>query len=140
MLIVTAKVPRRKLALGVAAAALLCCCVVAVTAVILSAGGMAVTASAEVRGIRDNDDRVAYLNELGWTVSAEPIATEELLIPDEFDDTYSDYLNIFIFIAVSLCNKKNLIVLILGKGDALFFQYPYVVAVVSACHMTYYHY
>ena len=45
-----------------------------------------------VRGIRDNDDRVAYLNELGWTVSAEPIATEELLIPDHFDDTYSDYL------------------------------------------------
>ena len=37
-------------------------------------------------------------------------------------DTYSDYLNIFIFIAVSLCNKKNLIVLILGKGDALFFS------------------
>ena len=88
MFIVTARVPKKKLLAG--GAALLCCCVVAVTAVILSAGGMAVTASAEVRGIRDNDDRVAYLNELGWTVSAEPIATEELLIPDEFDDTESD--------------------------------------------------
>ena len=113
MFIVTARVPKKKLLAG--GAALLCCCVVAVTAVILSAGGMAVTASAEVRGIRDNDDRVAYLNELGWTVSAEPIATEELLIPDEFDDTYSDYLNIFIFITVPLCYKINFIVFILGK-------------------------
>ena len=90
MFIVTARVPKKKLLAG--GVALLCCCVVAATAVILSAGGVAVAASAEVRGIRDNDDRVAYLNELGWTVSAEPIATEELLIPDHFDDTYSDYL------------------------------------------------
>ena len=85
MFIVTARVPKKKLLAG--GVALLCCCVVAATA-----GGVAVAASAEVRGIRDNDDRVAYLNELGWTVSAEPIATEELLIPDHFDDTYSDYL------------------------------------------------
>ena len=84
MFIVTARVPKKKLLAG--GVALLCCCVVAATAVILSAGGVAVAASAEVRGIRDNDDRVAYLNELGWTVSAEPIATEELLIPDHFDE------------------------------------------------------
>ena len=67
MFIVTARVPKKKLLAG--GVALLCCCVVAATAVILSAGGVAVAASAEVRGIRDNDDRVAYLNELGWTVS-----------------------------------------------------------------------
>ena len=90
MFIVTARLPKRRLLAG--GAALLCCCVVAAAAVILSAGGRAVTASAEVRGIRDNDDRVAYLTQLGWTVSPEPIATEELLIPDHFDDTYADYL------------------------------------------------
>ena len=90
MFIVTARVPKKKLLAG--GAALLCCCVVAVSAVLLSAGGRAVTASAEVKGVRDNDDRVTYLTQLGWTVSAQPIATEELLIPDHFDETYADYL------------------------------------------------
>lgn len=90
MFIVTARVPKKKLLAG--CAALLCCCVVVVTAVALSAGGTAVAASAEVKGIRDNDDRVAYLTQLGWTVSSQPIATEELLIPDKFDESYADYL------------------------------------------------
>lgn len=90
MFIVTARLPKKKLLAG--CAALLCCCVVVVTAVVLSVGGQAVSASAEVKGIRDNDDRVAYLTNLGWTVSSQPIATEELLIPDQFDDTYAEYL------------------------------------------------
>lgn len=90
MFIVTARLPKKKLLAG--CAALLCCCVVVVTAVVLSAGGQAVSASAEVKGIRNNDDRVAYLTNLGWTVSSQPIATEELLIPDQFDDTYAEYL------------------------------------------------
>jgi hypothetical protein len=59
---------------------------------VLSAAGQAVSASAEVKGIRDNDDRLSYLTGLGWTVSGEPIATEELLVPDTFDESYADYL------------------------------------------------
>lgn len=91
MFIVTARVPKKKLLAG--GVALLCCCVVAATAVILSAGGVAVAASAEVRGIRDNDDRVAYLNELGWTVSAEPIACGGTAYPRSTSTIpYSDYL------------------------------------------------
>jgi len=90
MFIVTARLPKKKLLAG--CAALLCCCVVVVTAVALSAGGSAVAASAEVKGVRDNDDRVSYLSQLGWTVSSQPIATEELLIPDKFDETYAGYL------------------------------------------------
>jgi len=90
MFIVTARLPKKKLLAG--CAALLCCCVVVATAVVLSASGSAVSASAEVKGVRDNDDRVAYLTQLGWTVSSQPIATEELLIPDKFDDSYADYL------------------------------------------------
>jgi len=90
MFIVTARLPKKKLLAG--CAALLCCCVVVATAIVLSAGGTAVAASAEVKGIRDNDDRVAYLTQLGWTVSSQAIATEELLIPDKFDETYADYL------------------------------------------------
>lgn len=45
-------------------------------------------------GIRTNDDRVAYLQSYGWQVVAKPAGVEELLFPEEFDETYSDYLTI----------------------------------------------
>jgi hypothetical protein len=90
MFIYTARIPKRRLAAG--CVTLLCCCAVVVTALILSAAGKAVSASGEVKGLRDNDDRLSYLTGLGWTVSEEPIATEELLVPDSFDESYGDYL------------------------------------------------
>lgn len=90
MFIVTARLPKKRLLAG--GITLLCCCVVAAAAVLLSVSGAAVSASAEVKGVRDNDDRVAYLTGLGWTVSGQPIATEELLIPDTFDENYASYL------------------------------------------------
>lgn len=90
MFIYTARLPKKKLLAG--GVTLLCCCAVIATAVVLSLGNRIVSASAEVKGIRDNDDRVIYLEELGWTVSPEPIATEEMLVPDQFDESYADYL------------------------------------------------
>lgn len=90
MFIVTARIPKRRLIAGAVTA--LCCCAAVAAALILTLGSRAVTASAEVKHIRNNDDRVAYLSGLGWQVSAEPIATEELLIPKTFDDSYADYL------------------------------------------------
>ena len=80
MLIMTAKLPRRKLAFSVAAAALVCCAALA-----LNLGGgafQAASASASglpsPKGVKSNEDRVAY--------------TEELLIPEEMDESYDDYL------------------------------------------------
>lgn len=90
MFIVTAKVPRRRLLAG--AVTVLCCCVVIATALILTLGGQAVPTSAEASGVRSNEDRIAYLNGLGWQVSANPVITEELLIPETFDESYDDYL------------------------------------------------
>lgn len=90
MFIVTARVPRRKLLAG--AVTVLCCCVVVATALVLTLGGKSVTTSAEASGIRSNEDRIAWLNELGWQVSANPVITEELLIPETFDESYDDYL------------------------------------------------
>ncbi len=87
---IVARLPKRKLLAG--CVTLLCCLAVVVTAVALTANEAAVAASAEVKGIRDNDDRVSFLTGLGWNVSSQPIATEELLIPDEFDESYADYL------------------------------------------------
>lgn len=90
MLIVTAKMPKRKLSLGVAAAALLCCCVIALNF------GQVWEASASAlpspKGVKSNQDRVDYLSAYGWQVSGEPVATQELLIPEEMDDSYTEYL------------------------------------------------
>ena len=92
MIIVTAHIPKKKLLAGGITA--LCCCAAVVIALILTLSGQAVTASAEVKHIRTNDDRLAYLSGLGWEVSLQPIATEELLIPQQFDDSYADYLKL----------------------------------------------
>ena len=93
MLIVTAKMPKRKLTLGVAAAALLCCCAIALN---LGQGmiGREVSASAlpSPKGVRSNQDRIDYLAAYGWQVSPDPVATQELLIPKEMDDSYTEYL------------------------------------------------
>ena len=77
MLIVTAKMPKRKLTLGVAAAALLCC---------------SASALPSPKGVKSNQDRIDYLAAYGWQVSEEPLVTQELLIPEEMDDSYTEYL------------------------------------------------
>lgn len=92
MIIVTARLPKKKLLAG--AATVLGCFAVVAAALVLTLGGRAVAASAEVKNIRTNDDRLAYLGGLGWQVSPQPIATEELLIPEEFDDSYAGYLKL----------------------------------------------
>ena len=92
MLIMTARVPRRRLALGVAAAALMCCCAIGLN---LGQGvSREVSASAvpSPKGVKTNQDRIDYLAAYGWQVSEEPIATQELLIPEEMDDSYDEYL------------------------------------------------
>ncbi len=92
MLIVTAKMPKRKLSLGVATASLLCCCAIALN--FGQAIGREASASAlpSPKGVRSNQDRVDYLSAYGWQVSGEPVATQELLIPEEMDDSYTEYL------------------------------------------------
>lgn len=88
----TAKLPRRKLSLGVAAAALLCCCAIALN--FGQALGREASASAlpSPKGVKSNQDRVDYLSAYGWQVETEPIATQELLIPKELDESYSEYM------------------------------------------------
>ena len=92
MLIVTAKLPRRALALGSLLAAVLVCAgsVLPAFSPILPAGvEKSVPSPAKVRS---NADRVGYLSEYGWEVSSEPLSTEELLIPTEMDESYREYL------------------------------------------------
>ena len=93
MFIWTAKLRRGRLAAG-AAALLLALCGAVVLAGGLSPGEVdAVSpAPASPKGIKTNEDRVAYLESYGWTVSPEAVSVEELLIPEEFDETYDQYL------------------------------------------------
>ena len=91
MLIVIAKMLKRRLTLVVAAAALLCCCAIALNF------GQAVrevsaTGTPNPKGVRSNQDRIDYLAAYGWQVAEEPIATQELLIPEEMDASYDEYL------------------------------------------------
>ena len=92
LLIVTAKMPRRRLALGVAAAALLCCCAVALNLGQGLSREVSASAAPSPKGVKTNEDRVEYLSAYGWQVSQEPIATQELLIPEEMDASYTEYL------------------------------------------------
>lgn len=94
MLIVTAKLSRRKLALwGAAAAGLLCCALLLSSAPGQPALGPE-TNVVSPKGIKTNEDRIRFLSAYGWQVVDEPTAVEELLVPDEFDESYQDYLSL----------------------------------------------
>ena len=94
MWIVTARLPRRKLAFSMAAAALVCCAALA-----LGLGGgetpSAVSPGSGLpspKGVRTNGDRTAYLEAYGWQVAEEPLSVEELQIPETLDQRYDAYL------------------------------------------------
>lgn len=44
------------------------------------------------KGIRSDQDRLDYLSEFGWLVAEEPLAVEDLRIPEEMGTEYDDYL------------------------------------------------
>ena len=95
MLIVTAKLPRRKLALWALAAAALCCCALLVNVDALRAHrDVETTVAVSPKGIKTSEDRVAFLSEYGWQVKPEPLATQELIIPQELDESYTEYLTL----------------------------------------------
>lgn len=91
MFIITAKLSRRRLLAAAAAAVLLCGAAVAAA---LSQSPEAVATAASPDGVDSNEARVAYLSSYGWTVAQEPVSVEELIIPETFDDTYSQYLQL----------------------------------------------
>ena len=41
--------------------------------------------------IRTNEDRIAFLESYGWQVTAEPVKTQEVRIPDEPSDVFLRY-------------------------------------------------
>jgi hypothetical protein len=67
---------------------------IVLTSVILLVGsrhGDSVETSALSAVVRTNEDRVAYLEGFGWKVNAEPIETQNVIIPKTFDGVYETY-------------------------------------------------
>lgn len=94
MFIFTAKIKRGKLTLGLLGVAVLCAAAVLATGLFGEPGAAASASLPSPKGIKTAEDRVAYLEGYGWLVDPEPIAVEELLIPEEFDDSYAEYLEL----------------------------------------------
>lgn len=92
MIIVTAKLPKNKWVWGVAGASLLCCAALVFG---LNRTPSAQTASLGVpnpQKIKTEQQRLDYLQEWGWQVNPQPIAVQELLIPNPLTPAYDEYM------------------------------------------------
>ena len=87
MFIVTAKVPKRRYFLLGALA------ILAVLIAVLALRGGRAAPGADEPSLRaeTNEQRVAYLESLGWEVDAEPIEALSLTLPDELVEPYRSY-------------------------------------------------
>lgn len=87
MVVMTAKINKKKIA--VAAAALL----LALVLVSLLAGGRQSQApeTEPTLAISTNEDRVKYLTDLGWSVTHSPVQTQQVRIPENPSEVYSRY-------------------------------------------------
>jgi len=96
LFIVTAKIPRRALKLcGLLAVLALCAATLLPSfSFLIDTWPASVSSLSSPKGVRTNEDRIAYLKAYGWEVSPDPIATQELLIPAEMDDSYGEYLTL----------------------------------------------
>ena len=92
--ILTARLPRRKLAISVAAAALLCCAGLVMNLDPPALPTVAASTAPDTTGISSNEDWVSFLSQYGWQVNQEPLVTEELTIPKEMDESYDEYLEL----------------------------------------------
>lgn len=39
----------------------------------------------------NEEERVAFLSQFGWEIDEDPVQVEEIIIPEEFDETYEKY-------------------------------------------------
>lgn len=92
MFIMTTKLTKKKLVAAVVVCGLLLC------AVVLLVANRATSAPQETSSIappaqkmKTNEDRLSYLASLGWETEKEPTESQEVRIPETFDDTLTTY-------------------------------------------------
>ena len=97
MFIVTTKVSKRKAAaVFVGVCVLIAVCIIIVSVVKsgdADAVSMVDSPKIEVsyKNIKENSDRITFLNAFGWEVTEDPVAIEEIVIPEEFNEIYEEY-------------------------------------------------
>ena len=83
MLIWTARVPKRKTIFTV----LILACLTSVLILLFCLSSPA----AVLPTLETNDQRVAYLQSLGWEVTPEPVETLQFLMPEQLEEPYLTY-------------------------------------------------
>lgn len=86
MVVMTAKVDKKKISLVAAAVVL-----VIILILVFTGGGGKSSQPSDTPVIATNEDRVAYLTGLGWTVSQAPVETQEVRIPENSTEVYDRY-------------------------------------------------
>ncbi len=96
MLIMTAKLSKKKLICGIITAGLVICAVILLKgdfggADVADTVNAKADAEIKIESVKTPEDRVRLLESYGWQVSEEPIEFMEVQIPEEFDDVYEKY-------------------------------------------------
>jgi len=87
MVVMAAKVSKAKLIAVICILA----AIVAIAAVIISGDGSTEHGTAPQVSVSTNEGRLAFLAEYGWNADTEPIETQDIVIPKEFDEVLSRY-------------------------------------------------
>ena len=85
MLVMTAKVDKKKIAIIFAAV------VVAIAALVLLFSGGSDAETTAAPAVSNNDARVAFLKDFGWDVTTSPVESSQVRIPEPTTDVYSRY-------------------------------------------------
>lgn len=91
MVMYATKLTRRKLLVGLLA---ICAMVVGAGCLLFTSGDEATTVVAENSiscKLATNEDRVAFLRGYGWEIDVNPVAEQDVRIPDTFDAAYESY-------------------------------------------------
>ena len=84
MLVMTAKVDKKKIIIVVAAVL----AVIAILALLFSGNDSTPTAST---GVANNDARVAFLKSFGWDVTTSPVESGQVRVPENGNEVFSRY-------------------------------------------------
>lgn len=85
MFVFTLKWNKKTVLLIIIAAAIILC------SLIVSIGNSGNNSSAAAAKVKTNEDRVKFLESIGWEVDLNPIQENNIIIPKEFSDVYKTY-------------------------------------------------
>ncbi|HHT16254.1 MAG TPA: DUF4830 domain-containing protein [Papillibacter sp.] len=90
MFILTAKFSKRKAVVAVLILAVILIAIILIAGKAGQRSNVSETAALSAV-VKNNEQRVKYLNSLGWEVEEEPIEEQKVIIPREFNDIYERY-------------------------------------------------